>query len=134
MMKVRRLELDGRNTGLLKLAHIANSCKEDCGYVRIRRGGFSRCGNTSPLLGTSDKYYQRNRYLRYQRKIIYSFNEFGNKEKARPVFVAFNWFQHQRFLWIQREHWLQKEENIRYVVNLVFLLIGVYLGLKGLNR
>jgi len=133
-MKVRRLELKGRNTGLLKEAHISKSCKDKCGYVLISKGYFSRCGDSSPLFGRDEKHYVRNHFLKFKNKIIYALDEFGTNEKGRPVYVGFNWFQHQRFLWMQKEHWFQQESNLRYVVNVIFLIIGAYLGFKGLVK
>ena len=133
-MKARRLELKGRNTGKLEEAPITQSCGDDnCGYVNISRGRFSRCGDSSPLIGRTERYYYRNHSLKFKKKIIYGFNEFGTIKEGTLVFVGFNRYQHQRFLWMQGEHWLQKEENIRYIVNVIFLVIGAYLGFKGLT-
>ena len=61
-------------------------------------------------------------------EIIYFFMLFGRKESMSGVHVGFNFWEHQRFLWLQKSHWLQKEENIRYVINVFFLLMGLYVG------
>lgn len=46
--------------------------------------------------------------------------------------VSFSWREHQTSLWKQKGHWLQKEENVRYIVNVLFLIIGVLIGIKQL--
>lgn len=132
-MKVRILELDGYNTGALRIKKECRNPKSLCAKVKITGGRFYRCDTSSPLVGRVDRYYYRNHSLKYKRKIIYGFNEFGIIEDGTLIFVGFNWFQHQRFLWMQREHWFQRESNLRYVVNIIFLIIGAYLGFKGIS-
>lgn len=39
--------------------------------------------------------------------------------------ISLSFWENQKFLFIQNLHWLQKEENIRYVVNLIYLTIGL---------
>ena len=67
------------------------------------------------------------------KKRIYFFNRFGNKDSNTGFHVGFTWLQHQRFLFLQNRHWVQKEENIRYIVNVIFLIIGAYFGFKNLK-
>jgi hypothetical protein len=77
----------------------------------------------------------RNHSIGYNnRSYIYDFKRFGNDKTENPAydFLKFNFYNHQKFLFIQNKHWLQKEENIRYIVNVVFLIIGAYIGLKKL--
>ncbi len=131
-MKARLYELDGRNTGRLKLKRTCNSPKADCGYFRIRRGSFTKCDTASPLIRVDQTYFHRNFALAFKKKVIYSFYEFGIKEDNTLVFVGFNWWQHQRFLMLQRMPWLQKEENIRCLINIMFLVLGAYIGIKSL--
>lgn len=86
----------------------------------------------SPLIRADQKFFHRNLALAYKKKIIYSFYEFGLKEDRTIVLVGFNWLQHQRFLLLQRIHWIQKEENIRYIINIMFLILGAYIGIMKL--
>jgi len=41
--------------------------------------------------------------------------------------IKLNWFQYWRFLWIQKKHWLQSEENLRYAFNVILIIAGMYL-------
>lgn len=47
--------------------------------------------------------------------------------------ISLNSYQNFIFLWGLRKNWLQKEENIRYAVNLLFLIIGSYLTYKQIK-
>ena len=50
----------------------------------------------------------------------------GGKQGYR---ISLSFWQNQKFLFIQNKHWLQKEENIRYVINILFLISGITLGI-----
>lgn len=50
-----------------------------------------------------------------------------NPLKKYGHYISLTFLQHQRFLFIQRKHWLQQENNIRYIINIIFLLAGLYL-------
>jgi len=51
----------------------------------------------------------------------------------RYYLIKLGWFKRIRFLLIQQSHWLQKEKNLRYVVNILFLIIGTIIAWKGLS-
>ena len=44
--------------------------------------------------------------------------------------TTLNFIQHSRLKFIMGENWFQKEDNIRYLVNILFLVIGTYLTYK----
>lgn len=46
--------------------------------------------------------------------------------------IQLNWFNYLLFLWIQRKCWIQQENNVRYVINILFLMLGLLLGFKSL--
>lgn len=50
-------------------------------------------------------------------------------EKKEFEVISLNFWQNQKFLWIQNDHWLQKEENIRYAINISFLIGGLIIGI-----
>jgi len=52
---------------------------------------------------------------------------FAQNTVNQPYLIKFNWFQYWRFLWLQKKHWLQSEENLRYVLNILLILGGMYI-------
>jgi hypothetical protein len=124
-MKIQMLECTLKNSGKLSLVNDR--------YVEIKKGRFLESGTSHPLYSENEKYFKRVRCLEYFKKRIYFFNRFGNKENNAGFHVGFTWFQHHQFLLLQKRHWIQKEENIRYVINVIFLFIGAYIGFKNLK-
>ena len=92
-----------------------------------------------PLFDDQNKYYKRIYALEFKDKRIYAlefkdkriyyFNSFGKIGPNYGFHVGFNFAENQKFLWLQGSHWLQKEENIRYCINIIFLIIGLVLGI-----
>jgi hypothetical protein len=48
-------------------------------------------------------------------------------------YEVLNWCKKQSLLWMFKKHWLQKEENVRYVINLLFLSAGIAIAIVGLS-
>ena len=132
-MKVRILELDGYNTGRLKEKKKCNNAKELCGVVKIEKGRFYRCDLSSPLIGKEGRYYHRNHSLKFGKKIIYGFHEFGVVKDGTLLFVGFNFWQHHRFLLKQGDHWFQQEKNIRFIIGIVLTIIGLLIAYKKIQ-
>lgn len=124
-MKVQVLNCLEKNSGRL--------IPEGERTIEIKKGRFIDNDISHPLYAENEKYFKRTYCLEYSKKRIYYFNRFGNSDSNTGFHVGFNWLQHQRFLLLQNRHWLQKEESIRYIVNLVFLFLGAYIGLKNLK-
>ena len=124
-MKIQVLECNLKNSGKLSLVNDR--------FVEIKKGRFLELGTSHPLYSENEKYFKRVYCFEYLKKRIYFFNRFGQKDSNSGFHVGFTWFQHQQFLLLQNRHWIQKEENIRYIVNLIFLIIGVYLGFQKLK-
>jgi hypothetical protein len=125
-MEIKTLEVNESSSGLL----IFDSIKSNT--LIIKRGRYIEKKNnlSHPLFDEQNKYYKRIYALEYKGKKIYHFNIFGTNNDNHGYHVGFNFVQHQKFLWLQGKHWLQKEENIRYVVNIIFLILGLIIGLK----
>lgn len=47
---------------------------------------------------------------------------------TRDLYISLSIIQNQRFLLLQGKHWFQKEDNIRYLVNMLILLSSVVVG------
>lgn len=58
---------------------------------------------------------------------LYLFGDDSNKPKG--VHISLSFFENQKFTWMQKTHWRQKEENIRYIINILFLLGGISIGI-----
>ncbi len=125
-MEIKTLDVKESNSGLL----IFDSIKSNT--LIIKRGRYieKNTNLSHPLFDEQNKYYKRIYALEYKGKKIYHFNIFGTSNDNHGYHVGFNFVQHQKFLWLQGKHWLQKEENIRYIVNIIFLILGLIIGLK----
>jgi hypothetical protein len=52
---------------------------------------------------------------------VYYLYHFGSKPEpnGQGSHIVLSFCQNQRFLWMQRQHWLQKNDNIKWVVGMV---------------
>jgi hypothetical protein len=66
----------------------------------------------------------------FKQKYVYFIYLYGDKENT-GFHISLSFWQNQRFLFLQRKHWLQKEENIRYLINILFLIVGIVITLKN---
>ena len=112
---------DGSNTGRLKKSQR---------LIQIKRGSWCRFDkDTQNCKDVHKLTIEKNSYFRD--KYVYLLKRYGSKDGIN--YISLNFFENQRFLLIQQNHWLQQEKNIRYLISLVFLTIGVvlaYLNLK----
>lgn len=71
------------------------------------------------------------RPIAFENKNVYFLHSFGDdkKEPHHGKHISLTFMENQKFRWMQNIHWLQKEENIRYVINILFLLGGLTLGI-----
>jgi hypothetical protein len=138
-MKIKVLEPDGSNNGKLKerLGSVTTTdgastttYKTASDWLVVKRGRYVHQITSHPLMSGDELYFKRVYAFETSKKYVYWLSMFGNKDSNSGLHIALNRWQHQRFLWMQDKNWLQKEENIRYLVNLVFLVIGVWLSVK----
>jgi hypothetical protein len=125
-MKTQILDIKEFNSG--ELHPLAN--KE----ITIKRGRYIENDGTShPLYIENDKFFKQIDALSFNKKHIYYITRFGQKESQHGFHIGLSFMENQKFLWLQNKHWLQKEENTRYLINLLFLILGVYIGFKNLK-
>jgi hypothetical protein len=124
-MKITTLEIIEQNSGLLTFDPIKSS------ILIIKRGRYidKKTNLSHPLFDEQYKFYKRIYALEYKNRKIYYFNRFGKPDNNHGYHVGFNFFEYQRFLWIQGTHWFQKEDNLRYCINIFFLILGLALGI-----
>lgn len=74
--------------------------------------------------------------IAFKNENVYFLHLFGDdrKEPHHGVHISLTFWQKQRFLFMQKLHWLQKEENIRYLVNILFLIGGLTVGVLNLMK
>ena len=139
-MKVKALAGEA-NTGLLKpcggmisetIGNTITSKRVEFDWIEIKKGRYIQNGTSHPLRSGDEKYYKRIYGLEYENRKVYWLDTFGKHYSNHGNHVGFSWWEHQNFLWRQNDHWLQSEENVRYIVNVIFLAIGVVIGLKQL--
>jgi hypothetical protein len=116
-MKAKKYIPDGYNTG--KLIETNETIT-----IKPRRWVDDRWGVSNPM-----KY---DKPIAYENKNVYFFYHLGGKEKG--IHVSLTFWQNQKFNWIQNKHWLQKEENIRYIINILFLIGGLIIGVLNYNK
>lgn len=95
--------------------------------IEIKNGRWIDKNNTShPMKFT--KIYS------FQNNFVYWLTFFGKKSKNAGIHISLNFFENQKFLWLQNSHWLQKEENIRYIVNVLFLISGLTFSILNILK
>jgi hypothetical protein len=139
-MIVQTYSPKGRNTGQLEPEvgtiitnlHDGRKQAERAGfdYIEIKKGRFVHHDISHILKTDRDVFYRRIYGLEYGKRTIYWLDFFGTQSKNSGVHIALNWWQNQKFRWLQGVHWFQQEENIRYLVNILFLIIGLLIALK----
>jgi len=53
----------------------------------------------------------------------------SKKGKIKTDYEVDSHWKKQKLLFMFRTHWLQKEKNIRYVINILFLLAGIIIAI-----
>lgn len=138
-MKVKGLHSVASNSGLLKPTsgrvtetdgNTTRYIKAEFDWIEVKKGRYIHDGTSHPLRAGDEKYYKRMYCLEHDGRVVYWLDTFGKHSSNHGHHVSFSWREHQTFLWQQNDHWLQKEENVRYIVNVVFLVIGVVIGIK----
>lgn len=125
LMKIKTLEIENVNSGLVKFNE--NNSKT----LIIKKGRYiiENTKESHPLYDEDNRYFKRVYCLEHNNNKIYWLNLYGSKD-TNGYHIALNYIQYNKFLWLQKLHWLQKEENIRYCVNILFLIIGLWISIK----
>jgi hypothetical protein len=103
--------------------------------IEIKRGRYIKDDISHPLFTEKENYFYKTHCLEYKKRHIYFLNYFGSNEPpVKGIHIGLTNWQNNKFLWMQNKHWFQKEENIRYIVNILFLIIGVCIGILNMNK
>lgn len=127
-MKIEVLRSNELNSG-----HLTAFFPEE--KIEIKRGRYIKGDISHPLFTEKENYFCKVHCLEYNKKHIYFLNYFGrNEAPVKGIHIGLTNWQNNKFLWMQNKHWLQKEENIRYIVNVIFLIIGVWISVMSMNK
>lgn len=103
--------------------------------IEIKRGRYIKEKVSHPLFTEKETFFSKVYCLEYKKKHIYFLTFFGsNKPPVRGFHIGLTTWQNHRFLWMQNKHWLQREESIRYIVNILFLILGAWISFKNMNK
>ncbi|MEN9997053.1 MAG: hypothetical protein RI922_43 [Bacteroidota bacterium] len=98
-------------------------------YIDILNYRYIHKNVSHPLKSGKDRYFKRVHCLEFKNKTVYFLGRYGS-DKPIGCHIGLTWFENQRFLWKMGDHWFQQEKNIRYIVNLLFLTLGLFYGIK----
>jgi hypothetical protein len=128
-MKVSRFDIIDGHKG---------SVKRSDSTVKIRKGCYDLNNNITWYIknGKENHFVREYRFksIKKEQLFFYSFPMLGKDISPDNVLVGMTWREHQKFLWMQNEHWFKKENNIRYIVNILFLILGAIVAVKGLMK
>lgn len=72
------------------------------------------------------------RFYTLENKYVYGLYEY--KDENPNFFIKLNTIENNIFLLKTGNHWISKEENLRYIVNIIYLSLGLiltYLSIKN---
>lgn len=117
---------------ILKVIPNSGTLKTTGKIIDLRRGRYIYCDVSHPLSTEKELFYERVYSLEHESfPVIYWLNNFGEKSEKHGNHIGLSKFQNHRFLWKQKKHWLQQESNIRYIINIIFLIIGIFIAIKN---
>jgi hypothetical protein len=127
-MKIEELRVEEPNSGKLRASSVDKN-------IEIKKGRYICNDISHPLFSEKENYFSKVYCLEYKKRHIYFLNYFGrNEPPVKGIHIGLTIWQNHKFLWLQNKHWLQKEENIRYIVNILFLIIGVWLSIMSIKK
>jgi hypothetical protein len=104
-------------------------CFETSEKIQIKRGRYIYNKTSHPLYIKNEALFYKVYSLEFKNQNVYWFPIFGVDDRNSGFHISLNFWENQKFLFLQRKHWLQKEENLRYIVNILFLVGGFILGI-----
>ena len=122
-MKVKCLKVSGANSGLLKAVKLRTKFE----YLEIKKGRYIYKNHSEPLMNNEQYCFKRVYCLEHKKEIIYWLSRGGVFSNSNGIHIGFSWSQHQRFLWMQNSHWIQKVYNSRSIVKMLCLIKTLFL-------
>lgn len=74
--------------------------------------------------------------IAFENKNVFFLHSSGDDSKLphHGKHISLTFWQKQLFLLMQNSHWIQKEENVRYIINILFLIGGLTIGLLNYSK
>jgi hypothetical protein len=99
-------------------------------FIDILKYRYIHRNISHPLKSGDALYYRRIHCLNYENKKVYFLNRFG-AEKTNGIHIGLSWKENQKFLFLMGQHWLQQEDNIRFLTNMALIVFGIIMsGIK----
>ncbi len=119
---------------ILKVIPNSGTLKTTGKIINLRQGRYIYCDISHPLSREKELFYERVYSLEHKSfPVIYWLDSFGEKSEKHGNHIGLSNFQNHIFLWKQKKHWLQQENNIRYIINIVFLTLGLIIGIMNIK-
>jgi hypothetical protein len=90
--------------------------------IEIKKGRWIRHGISHPL--------NFKKIDSFEDKYVYFFHMYGSGNTG--IHIPLNWIQNQIFNIMQKNHWIQKRENIKYLIVIGTFIIGSIVALKSM--
>lgn len=99
-------------------------------FIDIMNYRYIHLNTSHPLRSGDELFYKRIHCLNFENKKVYYLNRYG-KEKSNGIHIGLTWKENQKFLFLMGQHWIQQENNIRYLTNMVLIVFGILASWKN---
>jgi hypothetical protein len=96
-------------------------------FIEILKYRYIHRNISHPLKSGDALYYRRIHCLNYENKKVYFLNRFG-EEKSNGIHIGLSWKENQKFLFLMGQHWIQQEDNIRFLTNMALIVFGIIMS------
>lgn len=96
-------------------------------FIDILKYRYIHRNTSHPLKSGNALYYKRIHCLNYENKKVYFLNRFG-EEKSNGIHIGLTWMENQKFLFLMGQHWIQQENNIRFLTNMFLIVFGIIMS------
>jgi hypothetical protein len=96
-------------------------------FIDILKYRYIHRNISHPLKSGDALYYRRIHCLNFENKKVYFLNRFG-EEKSNGIHIGLTWKENQKFLLLMGQHWIQQEDNIRFLTNMALIVYGIIMS------
>lgn len=96
-------------------------------FIKILKYRYIHLNVSHPLKSGDNLYYKRIHCLNFENKKVYFLRRFGNEE-SNGIHIGLSWSENQKFLFLMGQHWIQQEDNIRFLTNMALIVFGIIMG------
>jgi hypothetical protein len=96
-------------------------------FIKILKYRYVHLNVSHPLKSGDTLYFKRIHCLNYENKKVYFLKRFG-VEKSNGIHIGLSWFENHKFLFLMGQHWIQQEDNIRFLTNMALIVFGIIMS------